>query len=225
MKFFSQSHVYDDPWSIVSLAFFLRYPNPYASHVVSADVINRTVDPESGVLRTTRLILKQGSLPRWAPRGILAKAESWILEESAVDAYGKEVVCSTRNLDHVKVMRVREEITLRALADGRTTHTSTVNIESRFGWGLTQRIEDHGVSRFRENLTRSREGLYTILTLLRQQPMSLGLRGSLPSTSNEWVARQASVAVAPRREDAAESHDVGNDRKWNKWVRWGRSDQ
>lgn len=112
------NHDYSDPWSIVSLAFFLRYPNPYASHVVSADVINRTVDPENGVLRTTRLILKQGSLPRWAPRGILAKAESWILEESVVDAYGKEVVCSTRNLDHVKVMRVREEITLRALADG-----------------------------------------------------------------------------------------------------------
>jgi hypothetical protein len=137
MKFFSQSHVYEcvpspfilfsyililnysysDPWSIVSLAFFLRYPNPYAAHVVSCDVIDRTALP-SGALRTTRLILKRGALPRWAPKGIMQKAESWILEESEVDAVGRTVSCRTRNLDHVKVMQVREEITLRPTEDG-----------------------------------------------------------------------------------------------------------
>lgn len=110
--------VCSDPWSIVSLAFFLRYPNPYASHVVSCDVISRT-PTASGSLLTTRLILKKGSLPKWAPKGIISRAESWILEESEVDVEGKVVRCRTRNLDHVKVMRVEETVVLTQAADGR----------------------------------------------------------------------------------------------------------
>jgi hypothetical protein len=128
MKFFSQSFLYEsviflffptmayssyaqklrsDPWSIVSLAFFLRYPNPYAAHVISCDVIDRH-QTESGSLLTTRLILKRGALPRWAPQGIISRAESWVIEESEVDPFGKVVRCRTKNLDHVKVMQVEE---------------------------------------------------------------------------------------------------------------------
>ena len=113
-----ESHdIHSDPWSIVSLAFFLRYPNPYAAHVLSCDVISRTHTPQ-GTLFTTRLILKKGSLPKWAPKGIINRAESWILEESEVDPSGRVVRCKTRNLDHVKVMRVEEITTLRQVGDG-----------------------------------------------------------------------------------------------------------
>lgn len=136
MRLFSQSFLYEwdffdlfstpvlnricfcsDPWSIVSLAFFLRYPNPYASHVISCDVISRTPTP-SGSLLTTRLILKRGALPKWAPKGIMSRAESWVIEESEVDPYGKVVRCRTKNLDHVKVMQVHETVELREVADG-----------------------------------------------------------------------------------------------------------
>ena len=106
-----------DSWSIVSLAFFLRYPNPYASHIISCDVVSRTPTP-SGTLLTTRLILKRGALPKWAPKGIMARAESWVVEESEVDPYGKVVRCRTRNLDHVKVMQVHETVELREVEDG-----------------------------------------------------------------------------------------------------------
>lgn len=108
---------FSDPWSIVSLAFFLRYPNPYASHVISCDVISRTQTP-SGSLLTTRLILKRGALPRWAPKNIVSRAESWVIEESEVDPVGKVVRCRTKNLDHVKVMQVEEHVLFRQTADG-----------------------------------------------------------------------------------------------------------
>lgn len=62
---------------------------------------------------TTRLILKRGALPKWAPRGIMSKAESWILEESEVDPVQGTVRCTTKNLDHVKVMRVEEHVTFQ----------------------------------------------------------------------------------------------------------------
>jgi hypothetical protein len=101
----------------VSLAFFLRYPNPYASHVISCDVISREFTP-SGSLLTTRLILKKATLPRWAPKGIISRSESWILEESEVDPQGKVVCCLTRNLEHVKAMQVHETQTFSQVGEG-----------------------------------------------------------------------------------------------------------
>jgi hypothetical protein len=136
MKIFTQSFLYEyvsfqrkctlaltlhfthsDPWPIVSLAYFLRYPNPYASHVVSCDVISRT-HTQSGNLLTRRLLLKRGALPRWAPQGIVSRAETWIIEESEVDPTGKTVTCRTKNLDHVKVLQVEESVVLREAPDG-----------------------------------------------------------------------------------------------------------
>ncbi|KAG2155470.1 PRELI-like family-domain-containing protein [Suillus clintonianus] len=194
MKFFSQSFLYDDPWSIVSLAFFLRYPNPYAAHVISCDVIDRH-QTESGSLLTTRLILKRGALPRWAPQGIISRAESWVIEESEVDPFGKVVRCRTKNLDHVKVMQVEEtqlfeqneegyvslirhtRPALTAVSSSRTVQTTEAYITSKFGWGMTKRIESHGLARFKAHVQRSRQGVSLILDLIRQarlQPMALG---------------------------------------------------
>ncbi|KAG8897997.1 hypothetical protein FRB99_007731 [Tulasnella sp. 403] len=117
VKFFTQSHKYDDPWQIVTLAYFLRYPNPYASHVLACDVISRTIT-EEGTLRTTRLIKKTGALPKWFPKGFVSRAEAWVVEESEVDPDGRIVTSRTRNLDHIKVMQAQEDVVLRECEDG-----------------------------------------------------------------------------------------------------------
>ena len=170
-----------DPWSIVSLAFFLRYPNPYAAHVLSCDVISREFT-SSGSLLTTRLILKRGALPRWFPKNMVSRAESWVIEESEVDPLGKVVRCKTRNLDHVKVMRVEETQMFRQTHDGcvgcfgaitphrmadtllslnpsdrrKTQQVTEASFVSGFGWGLTKQIENHGLARFKRNVQRVR---------------------------------------------------------------------
>lgn len=180
MRFFSQSFSYDDSWSIVTLAFFLRYPNPYASHVISCDVISRAHTP-AGSLITTRLILKKGAMPRWFPQGIVSRAESWVIEESEVDPYGKAVRCVTKNLDHVKIMQVEESIQFAQTPEGKTLQHTEARVVSKFGWGLTKKIENHGLSKFKANMQRSREGVSLILSLLRQsrlQPMTLGAENS-----------------------------------------------
>jgi hypothetical protein len=177
MRFFSQSFLYDDSWSIVTLAFFLRYPNPYASHVLSCDVVSRDQTP-SGSLLTTRLILKKGTLPRWFPKGIVSRAEYWVVEESEVDPHGKLVRCVTKNLDHVKVMQVEESVQFAQTMEGRALQHTQARIVSRFGWGLTKKIENHGLSRFKAHMQKSREGVSLILDLLRQsrlRPMTMGV--------------------------------------------------
>lgn len=68
---------------------------------------------------TKRLILKQGNLPRWFPKGMVSRAESWIVEECEVDPYGKVVNCVTKNLDHVKIMQVEESVKFVQTPDGQ----------------------------------------------------------------------------------------------------------
>ncbi|KAH9044656.1 MSF1-domain-containing protein [Lactarius pseudohatsudake] len=194
MKFFSQSFLYDDPWPIVSLAFFLRYPNPYASHVLSCDVISREFT-SSGSLLTTRLILKKATLPRWAPKGIISRTESWIIEESEVDPHGKVVRCLTRNLEHVKAMQIHENQTFRQLGEGKTLQTTEARIVSGFGWGLTKQIENYGLARFRKNVQRSREGVTLILDLIRQarqQPMTLSSSYLNPTSASRLTGNRTS---------------------------------
>jgi hypothetical protein len=104
----------------------------------------------------------------------------------------------------------------------RTIHTSTVNIHSRFGWGLTSRIEEHGVSKFQANLQKSRQGLSVILALLRQQPMALGLSGSLSSSSDAWYARQAHNATRTTDEGGEQVTNQAPGR-WAALKRWVRA--
>ena len=155
----------------MALAYFLRYPNPYASHIISCDVISRNMTAE-GSLRTSRLILKRGMLPKWAPQGIISRAESWVIEESEVNPDGKIVRCVTRNVDHVKVLQVVESVVLQETVEGldqlsywvhlplltadhrKTLQCSEARVISRFGWGLAKRIENLGVMRFKTHLEK-----------------------------------------------------------------------
>ncbi|KAF9066088.1 PRELI-like family-domain-containing protein [Rhodocollybia butyracea] len=183
MKYHSQSFFYDDPWAIVSLAYFLRYPNPYASHIISCDVISRSVSP-SGNLHTTRLILKRGSLPRWAPKGIISRAESWSTH------WEKTLRCTTKNLEFTKVMKMEESVFIRQTEEGKTIQTTEARVFSGFGWGLTKRIESHGLNRFKAHVQRSREGVSVILNLIRESrlqlhPMTLGGDPNVTVRSNE----------------------------------------
>ncbi|KAJ7596720.1 MSF1-domain-containing protein [Mycena floridula] len=176
MKFLTQTFLYDDPWPIVSLAYFLRYPNPYASHILSCDVVSRSIT-EEGTLVTTRLILKRGAIPRWAPQGIISRAESWVIEESEVDPMGRTLRCKTKNLEFTKVMQVEESVKFHETVEGKTAQTTEARIVSGFGWGLAKRIENFGLNRARAHVQRSREGVSLILSLLRQsrlEPMTMG---------------------------------------------------
>lgn len=50
---FKQTFQYQHPWEQVTLAIFLKYPNPFASHVLASDVIERYVDLQTGRIEKT----------------------------------------------------------------------------------------------------------------------------------------------------------------------------
>ncbi|EMR09710.1 hypothetical protein PNEG_01897 [Pneumocystis murina B123] len=167
VKFYKSSYYYEYSWPIVTLAWFLRYPNPYSKHVVSVDVVDRYVDNQ-GCLRTTRLILKDGKLPKWGAK-LFKISQSYILEDSIVNLESNEMHTFIRNLDHTKVMKVVENQTYSVSHNNscQTFVNVTAQIKSSFGWGFTNKIEKFGVIKFSKNLINSRAGMTHVLKVLR----------------------------------------------------------
>ena len=117
VKFYESFFNYDYSFPAVSLAYFLRYPNPYATHVLSTDVIERHFDPDTRRLSTTRLHLKRSKVPpavlKLLPKGILGGSsdagQSYVLETSVVDANEGWMKTETRNLEWTGILSVVEK--------------------------------------------------------------------------------------------------------------------
>lgn len=53
------------PWSHVVIGMWHKYPNPHCSHVVTIDVVDRSVDPTTGIIRTERVLGCKQKAPVW----------------------------------------------------------------------------------------------------------------------------------------------------------------
>ena len=162
VKFYESSFSYDYSFPAVTLAYFLRYPNPYATHVLSTDVIDRHFDPSTQRLSTTRLHLKRSKLPpavvKLLPKGILGSgsdaARSYILEKSVIDVTEGWMRTESRNLEWTGILSVVEKQFYRRpvagvggrsapVEEGLVEHakdettdvTTTVTFHSRLGQG------------------------------------------------------------------------------------------
>ena len=116
MKIYQSEFKYDYTFPAVTLAYFLRYPNPYAKHVLSTDVIDRHVDPTTNRLHTTRLHLKKSKVPagilRFLPGGMAGPggaSQTFILETSTIDVSEGWLESESRNLEWTGVLSVIEK--------------------------------------------------------------------------------------------------------------------
>ncbi|KAJ3277452.1 hypothetical protein HK104_003287, partial [Borealophlyctis nickersoniae] len=156
VKFFATNSQFQYSWDNVSQAVWRKYPNPFASHVLSSDVIERSVDPATGVMSTTRLFLKKGNLPQWG-LALLHVPEAYIIEQSTVDPNTRTMTIVTRNLSHKKLMLVEERQVLRPHPD--TPNWTEVRTEARIvsntGWTpIRSRVEGFGLTKFKDNTIR-----------------------------------------------------------------------
>jgi 4-amino-4-deoxychorismate lyase len=226
MKFFESVFSYDYAFPAVTLAYFLRYPNPYSRHVLTSDVIDRYIDPETHRLHTTRLHLKKSKIPsamlKLLPKGIGGSdtsGQSYIVETTVVDAKEGWMETESRNLEWTGILSVIErqfyrrhsameiEQSLSGLPidckkDGRTTVKTTVTFLSRLGQGrllgnkrtvngeqateleedapkrglfsslstagIQRTIELVGMTRTRDAVLRSKQGMNIVLERLRK---------------------------------------------------------
>jgi hypothetical protein len=236
MKFFETSSSYDYSFPAVSLAYFLRYPNPYSRHVLTSDVIDRYVDPETKRLHTTRLHLKKSKIPstllKLLPKGIGGSdnsGQSFILETTVVDVKEGWMETESRNMEWTGILSVVErqlyqrqsapdmDVSLASRFDNdrkdeRTAVRTTVTFTSRLGQarllrrravqesaehpvdadeeppsrgffsslstaGIQRTIELIGVTRTRDAVIRSKQGMNVVLERLRNGGIVAVLEG------------------------------------------------
>lgn len=234
MKFFENKFTYDYSFPAVSLAYFLRYPNPYSRHVLTTDVIDRYVDPKSQRLHTTRLHLKKSKVPagilKLLPKGMGGSdnsGQSYILETTVVDPNEGWMQTESRNMEWTGVLSVVEKQHYQRLLtedndsalDGlsmdkkaeQTTVRTTVTFRSRLGQGkllgrrktssvgeqaeaeddapkkgffsslstagIQRTIELIGVSRTRDAVMKSKDGMNVVLERLRKGGVVAVLEG------------------------------------------------
>lgn len=206
MKLYQTDFIYDHSWSTVTLAYFLRYPNPHARHVLATDVIDRHID-SNGCLHSTRLLLKKGKLPAWGAR-ILNISETYILEKSMVDPIGRIMRTESRNLDHTRVLKVIESQVMTDLGGGRhedelvgrTQVKTEACMISTIPSFVGNKIEGLGVAKFTENFEKSRLGMQVILDALSRNGSGLREKDSIRLGTTlgarwrrvrEWQARMA----------------------------------
>ncbi|PGH14949.1 hypothetical protein AJ80_05712 [Polytolypa hystricis UAMH7299] len=136
MKFFENNFTYDYSFPAVSLAYFLRYPNPYSRHVLTTDVIDRHVDPTTGRLHSTRLHLKRSKIPsamlKLLPKGISGaenSGQSFILETSVVDVKEGWMRTESRNMEWTGILSVVEKQDFRRLGPSSDEVTSLATMK------------------------------------------------------------------------------------------------
>ncbi|GJN87941.1 hypothetical protein Rhopal_000896-T1 [Rhodotorula paludigena] len=217
-------HTFPVPFPYLVLAHNQRYPSPYGRHILSSDVISRSFDPRTDVLRTTRLILKRGKVPRWAPRVIQRIDTTWVLEETEIEvgleapdgtledgglAGGprRELRTRSRNIDRTEFMEVFEWQVFRQRGDdslATDVHTYS-RVTSEFGfWPLSQRIEAYGLSKLPKSIEGARLGLQLVADLLLRPSTSTTFLSSGPLNPFpfEPVPSQFSLAVRARLDEA-----------------------
>ncbi|KAJ3223902.1 hypothetical protein HK099_000563 [Clydaea vesicula] len=114
----------------VSEAVFRKYPNPFAQHVYSNDVISRTVDDNGDV---------------------------WVLEQSIVDPITLSMKTITRNLSHTKLMLVEETQIIKPhpINVSWTQVEASARIISNVSWSsLRSSVERYGFYKGKDNMIR-----------------------------------------------------------------------
>jgi hypothetical protein len=101
-KRYEQSTTFQYNIEQVLQGFWRRYPNPYSTHVLSEDVLERDITAD-GHLYSKRLLTKTNKVPQWGQRFFKAKSVC-IIEESLVDVKNKTLTTYTRNIGFNKIM-------------------------------------------------------------------------------------------------------------------------
>jgi len=175
MKIFSSSYTFDYSWEEVSTNNWRKYCpwNEKATHVLAVDTISRHVDPQTGILRTERLITCRQNAPKWILSIVGGDPTSYVYEISYVHPASKKVTMCSTNMTWSNLLECRETVVYQASSND-TTQKTEFQQEAKIvalcgGWHkIRSKIEEASVERFRENAARGREGFEMVLEMSRR---------------------------------------------------------
>ncbi|KAG0370071.1 PRELI-like family-domain-containing protein [Gamsiella multidivaricata] len=166
MKFFQASHKFDHSWSQVTAANWMKYPNEQCPHVVAVDVLNRHIDPETGVLHTERLLTCNQNAPALVLKFLGGSTVSYVRETSELDPRTKKLTMKTENLSMCNVLRINETVTYTVHpqdANSTLFHQEAQIVAGSALSRFSSYVEDFCLTRFRDNAAVGRAGFEMVL--------------------------------------------------------------
>jgi len=117
--FAKDNHIFNHPWEEVVEGAVRKYPNPNSPNVQSTDVIERKVDPDSGVIKSTKLISSvwAGSAMQYIHKftGLSALLKPInAIEFSSIDVKNKKYELTSRNLSLSSYIQIDEKLSYEA---------------------------------------------------------------------------------------------------------------
>jgi hypothetical protein len=173
-KYYNTEHIHPFSYDQVAHAIFQRYPNPFASHVLSEDTVYREVI-NGTTLYSRRFLTKTNKIPKWGERWLSGFRRSVpLLEESYVDNEQKTITIYTRNVGYSNFMTAIEKVVYSACPSNpnQTVAYKQAWVESNF-YGLRSAIKNFGIERFKNNCEKATEGFNHVLERIQTQQNSL----------------------------------------------------
>ncbi|KAJ3064756.1 hypothetical protein HK102_008111 [Quaeritorhiza haematococci] len=168
MKLFENSYRFTYPWHTLTAANWRKYPNEYTQHVVAVDVLNRELDPQTGILRTERLLVcKQNPPTLFKKLGVPVPELAYFREISEIDPRAKTYAAETINLTFRNIFQVEETVLFKEDPEQPKDATmfSQVAKVSTFGpfSAVGRFLEEAMISRCRANASKGRAGLELVI--------------------------------------------------------------
>ncbi|KAK0394904.1 hypothetical protein QR680_001001 [Steinernema hermaphroditum] len=160
-------HIFPYSFNEVASVFWDRYPNSYAKHIMSEDVLECKVDKDQ--IRTKKLIVKKGasflkSAPQWMSRLVNIKVIPTI-EESVYDRLTGTLTTYTRNVSCRNLFHMEEKCLYKSTSDvhaldpmARTELTRHLYVNVTYG-RINSLIERVLVMTFTKSVKRTVLGL------------------------------------------------------------------
>lgn len=182
-----RTHVlFSHPWSHVIIGMWHKYPNPHCTHVVTVDVVDRSVDPETGIVRTERILGCKQKTPAW-----IVKVSQWSLlllsgssdhfydliqlfggsedafvrEVSYIDPSTQTATITSVNLSLSQFASCLERIHYTPTSPHQTSFSQTAEIQARMAmWrSMADKMESWLVQRFEQNAKLGKAGFADVL--------------------------------------------------------------
>lgn len=155
----------------MSSSVWCKYPNEELSHVANVDVLARSVDPETRVMTSTRLLSCETAMPCWMAK-MVGSSMGFVLEETTVDVENKSLVSRSQNLTMSSMMTIEEKCSYTEHPDNPewTLLKQEFTVRAAGGcsmFGMASRVESFAVNRATANMDTGRAILNSIASDVR----------------------------------------------------------
>ncbi|KAG7098925.1 hypothetical protein E1B28_000820 [Marasmius oreades] len=171
MHFVNQTFNYDHPWSHVVIGMWHKYPNPKCSHVISVDVVDRSVDPKTGLIRTERILGCKQKAPIWIVKLFGGSEDAFVREISFIDPKTQNATIISENLSLSQFATGLEQIQYSPVSSHQTMFRQTAEIQARMAlWrSAADGLERWLAQRFEQNAQLGKTAFTDVLRQLWEE--------------------------------------------------------